>query len=98
MATHTVACPQCKTALRSAKPLSASDMVRCPQCGSHFLAAPSRNAAVTAPAPASGVGLAFLLLLVPAALLAVVLGIGAVVGAYFFVRSRPIEQPPVANA
>ena len=95
MTTHTVACPQCKTALRSARPLTGSDMVHCPQCGSHFLAVPPSN--TVAPAPGSGVGLAFLIVLVPAALLAAVLGIGAVVGAYFIIRSRP-AAPPVTNA
>jgi tetratricopeptide (TPR) repeat protein len=99
MTTHTVACPQCKTALRSDRPLTGSDMVRCPQCGSHFFAAPPPNAAVVAPQPppASGFSLAFLFLLVPAALLAAVLGVGAVVGAYFLVRPHP-PSPPVANA
>src|SRR5262249_50247668 len=75
-----------------ATPVPSSPVRRRPRC-----VTPSPPAS-TPPAPASGVGLAFLLLLVPAALLAVVLGIGAVVGAYFFVRSRPAEQPPVVNS
>jgi tetratricopeptide (TPR) repeat protein len=97
MATHTVACPQCKTALRSARPLSGSDLVRCPQCGSHFLAAPAAITTVAAPARSSGISPSLLLLLIPASLLALALGVGAVVGAYFLVRSRPPVQP-VANA
>ncbi len=41
MSTHTVACPSCHAALRSAKPLPPEKLVRCPQCGSQFSVAAS---------------------------------------------------------
>src|SRR5260370_19578983 len=39
MSSHVIACPQCKAALRSSRPFPADKQVRCPQCGSHFVAA-----------------------------------------------------------
>src|SRR4051812_15282890 len=94
MATQTVACPQCKTALRTSRPLSAQEMVRCPQCGNHFAGASSLAPSVAAPV---GGGAALLLLLVPASILAALLGAGAVVGVYFLVKSKPSPTPVVEN-
>jgi tetratricopeptide (TPR) repeat protein len=38
MPSHAVACPQCHASLRSKKPLTDGRTVRCPQCGTHFVA------------------------------------------------------------
>src|SRR4029079_3019931 len=105
MATQSVACPKCKTALRTTRPATASEMFRCPRCGSPFRTAPAAIVApITIPAPepeptpGMGTGTKVGLFLIPAALLAVVLGFGAVVAAYFITQSRPEQTPtPVVD-
>jgi tetratricopeptide (TPR) repeat protein len=90
MTTHTFACPQCNTKLRSARPLSVNEMLRCPQCGNHFL--PTSMLPRTTPATGH---YSFLLLLIPAAIFAAVLGLGTVIGAYFLLRDSKPATPVV---
>ncbi len=41
MSTQAVSCPRCKAALRSSRPFPIDKQVRCPQCGTEFIAANS---------------------------------------------------------
>lgn len=90
MVPHAVSCPQCQTALRSQRPLSPGVMVRCPQCSHHFLATLAPAVCPAAPPNASR---PLLLLLIPAALAALLLGAGVIVGTYVFVRPPPTPLP-----
>lgn len=104
MVMQTVGCPQCQTSLRSARALSPTDLIRCPQCGNQFLAqsslavAPAFDQPVTVPAPAPAAafsGRALVMLFIPAALAALLVGAGTIVGTYFLVRSQPTAAPAV---
>jgi tetratricopeptide (TPR) repeat protein len=90
MSIQSVACPQCHTTLRSQRPVAPQEMVRCPQCGNHFLAGTSSVAAPTLSSGASPLfNKAFAKVLIPAAAAAFVLGIATVVGVYLLVRPHP---------
>src|SRR5262245_44677972 len=59
MQAHKVTCPSCAAVLKSAAPLQAGRLIKCPQCGVNFQvsspevqAAPPRPAARPTPAPA----------------------------------------------
>jgi tetratricopeptide (TPR) repeat protein len=105
MAIQPVTCPQCQTAMRTQRPLSPTDMVRCPQCGNHFL-----GMATGTPAPGQDLApsllhtpasvkrqLGFAQLLIPAVVASFLLGVGAVTGTFLYLKSLGGPTPVVED-
>jgi hypothetical protein len=92
MSNQTLACPQCRTSLRSNRPLTGQQMVRCPQCGNHFQAATSPTAPTVLempptapPLPAVTPGSSQTLILFGIALLASIFILGSGIAAILYI-------------
>ncbi len=93
MSSQSLACPQCQTQLVTHRPVPADQVVRCPQCGTHFAADASATQAPARKAAASPELLVFAVALV-VAFLALGGGVGAVL---FFTRSQAVDRQYAAE-